>query len=643
MKRSPANRILAVFLAVLTVFGAFAFTAAYPTADAATINGRTVVWNDDLKWSLSSTGTLTVSGTGAIPENMPVTLTDNPTALPWEASKSKIKKIVVKKGVTELGCGCFRDMKNLTSVSLPSSLKTIDGYVFMNDTKLKTISIPSSVEYVDSFSFYLSGIENNSTYRKNEKLVIGDWLILVDPASPETKTKFTLSEAKIANGALSYLSALEQITIGAAVKHICDPQHLTSAPVKNYKVSSSNKNYSSDSKGVLYTKYKTVLLAYPSGKTAESFTVPSTVTTIGENAFFGAKLRSVKLPSKLTTIRNSAFCWCDNLSSAALPSGVTKIEAWAFAGTSLKTVTVPASVKTIGENAFGAYTLTKISVSSSSKNYSSKDGILFNKSKTTLICCPQAKQLTSYTVPKTVKKIGPFAFTGCTKLASVTLNSGLTSIGEEAFSDTGLKKVVMPSTVTSLGSRAFANCPLASVTLSKNLKSIPTACFIRCDALTSITIPASVTAIRSSAFYWSGLKSIKIPDTVKTIGSSAFAGCMKLASVTLPKKLTSISSSLFANCSSLTSVTIPPTVTYIGDYAFAYSGIVTLKIPASVKTVGTEALPGSWDSNCKAVYIYNKSCKIRENTLMESAVVYGYKGSTAQTFAKNNGYKFKAL
>ena len=157
---------------------------------------------------------------------------------------------------------------------------------------------------------------------------------------------------------------------------------------------------------------------------------------------------------------------------------VTSIGVRAFMNCSgLTSVTIPNSVTFIGDKAFSCSRLENINVDSENDNFSSLDGILYNKDVTNLICCPEAK--TSVTIPNSVTSIGEYAFCGC-RLTSVTI----------------------PNSVTSIGASAFYECrSLTSVTIPNSVTSIENSTFRNCSRLTSVTIPNSVTSIGYNAFY----------------------------------------------------------------------------------------------------------------------------------------------
>ena len=188
----------------------------------------------------------------------------------------------------------------------------------------------------------------------------------------------------------------------------------------------------------------------------------------------------------------------------------------------------------------------------------------------------------------TVTSIGANAFDMCSNLTSVTIPDSVTSIGNCAFSDTGLTSITIPDSVTSIGAVAFSKCrSLTSITIPKSVTSIGNYAFSD-TGLTSITIPDSVTSIGDSAFTYSySLTSVTLPDSVTSIGNYAFSHT-GLTSITIPDSVTNIGIGVF-EWSELTSATIPGSVTSIGDRAFGSTDLTSITIPDGVKSIGEEA------------------------------------------------------
>ena len=197
-----------------------------------------------------------------------------------------------------------------------------------------------------------------------------------------------------------------------------------------------------------------------------SITIPNSVTSIGDDAFGGCSLTSITIPNSVTSIGGSAFCYCLSLTSVTIPNSVTKIGNGAFSGCS---------------------SLTSINVDSNNPNYSSVDGVLFNKDKTTLVAYPGGKQ-GAYTIPNSVTSIENDTFSGCYSLTSITIPNSVTSIGWYAFYGcSSLNSITIPNSVTSIGVAAFGNCfSLTSITIGNSVTSIREWAFDGCDKLVDV-------------------------------------------------------------------------------------------------------------------------------------------------------------
>ena len=219
----------------------------------------------------------------------------------------------------------------------------------------------------------------------------------------------------------------------------------------------------------------------------KSVIIEDGVTTIGDCAFdCWDALTSVTLPDSVTTIGNQAFDDCTSLTSITIPSSVTSIENYAFGGcVSLTSVTIPSSVTKIGNYAF-AGSDAAVNVASGNKNYSSENGVLYNKQKTVLLYGGPCKG--TFKIPNGVTSIDEGAFESCERLVGITIPKSVTHIGQYAFAGCWrLRDITLPSSMTEIEEGVFSDCEsLASITIPKSVTNIVGYAFYACDNLTDV-------------------------------------------------------------------------------------------------------------------------------------------------------------
>ena len=262
-------------------------------------------------------------------------------------------------------------------------------------------------------------------------------------------------------------------------------------------------------------------------KPTGTLTIPATVTN--ESTEYS-----------VTSIGSSAFSRCSQLTAVTIPEGVATIGSSAFEScSSLTAVTIPASVTNIGSWVFDyCSALTAIHVAEGNTAYSSEDGVLFNKDKTTLVCYPIGKTETTYTVPATVTTIETSAFEDCTALTQVTLPEGLTNISNMSFEGcAALAQINLPNSLTSIANRAFYGCTsLTEVTLPDGLTKIEFYTFYDCSALEKVTLPEGITYIGNEAFKnCSALTEMTVlATTPPTLGTDVFLNVSRTIPVYVP-------------------------------------------------------------------------------------------------------------
>ena len=327
-------------------------------------------------------------------------------------------------------------------------------------------------------------------------------------------------------------------------------------------------------------------------------TIPDSVTIIGNYAFWNSSsLISMTIPDSITSIGNMAFYNCMALTELTMPNSVTSIGNSAFRiCSSLKELTIPDSVTYIGDRAFSSCSnLTKLTISNS----------VISVGKETFWKC---FSLTSLTIPDSVTTIGDNAFSECSSLTSLTIPNSVTSIGDSAFYEcSSLTSLTIPNSITTVGSNPFRGLTLQLDNRSPHFYVEDNVLFTAdksqliayCSSQTSYSIPNSVTSIGDSAFSsCESLTTLTIPNSVTSIGGRAFLGCRSLTALTIPDSVTSIGDGAFVRCSNLTTLTIPYSVTTIGDNAFSWcSSLISLTIPESVISIGRGALYGCKNLN----------------------------------------------
>ena len=386
------------------------------------------------------------------------------------------KSVTIKNGTVGIADFAFYDCPSLTSVTIPNSVTSMGEQAFGECVSLLGITIPNGVTSIDEYTFY------NCTS-------------LTSVTIPNRVTS-------IGNHAFKECASLASITIPGSITEIGYEAFMGCTSLKSVTIPASVLSIDSEAFGYIdrdekiddfkidYVKYtEGHRYAARNGFTEEVYFATSELDD-GSLRITGYidNLSSVSLiiPSeingkKVTGIGGQAFEGCTGLANITIPDSVTEIGLEAFSGcTSLTNITIPDSVTEIGSSAFsGCSSLTAIDVEVGNNNYTSVNGVLFNKGKTELICYPAGKTDKSYNIPNSVTSIGYSAFIDCTSITSITIPDSVTSIDSSAFGGcSSLKSITIPNSVTSIGYYAFYGC----------------------TSLTSVTIPKSVTDIDDWAF-----------------------------------------------------------------------------------------------------------------------------------------------
>ncbi len=417
--------------------------------------------------------------------------------------------------------------------------------------------------------------------------------------------------------------------------------------------------------------------AFLSCRNIKTVDIPNSVILIGESAFADCSgMTSITIPESVTQIDYDAFFGCDSLTEVTIPNSVTTLDDCVFFECQgLTTINIGSSVNSLSPSiVYYCSNLKEINVDADNDYYSSEDGVVYSKDKSTLIICPAAKtemaihasvtkigdyafyfgslrtidipnsvveigdaafcncrDLTMLTIPASMTTIGEGVFGGCLSLKSVDIGNSLTEINNSVFSQcSSLTNIVIPNSVKKIGEKAFYNCTsLRSIDIPNSVTMIGESAFSGCSSLKSVDISNSATMIGESAFYsCTSLESVDIPDTVTVIGESAFSGCISLQSATLSKSLTTLPFELFSDCINLSSITIPDSVTYIGSSVFSNcTNLKSVFIGKSVDFIWANPFLGCYNLTNIEVDPAN------EYFCSENGVVYSFDKTTLVVFA----------
>ena len=504
----------------------------------------------------------------------------------------------------------FGDAEKTDTVIIPETVQKIGNYVFMNCEKIKNIKLPSNLKIIGKTCFQgcisLTGLFIPQSVESIGGGIFGDCDALQSVEIEDENNNFIFKDGilyDVKNGIL--VSAVNSLIPEKVIVDECTKTIDYSA------FADCNNLYEIEiPQGVVNIGEK----AFARLDNLKNIDIPDSVTNITTLAFYRCNgLVSVQVPGSVTAIKNGTFRECNNLKKVILNEGVAKIEGSAFVFcSSLEQIKLPQSLMSIGSGAFdnctslisvelpdnaiissdtfrGCKNLSKIVLSDTNNNYIVKNGILYNKNMTRILCYPAGIKDTEFFVPDTVKTIGDFAFYGTKALESINIPDSVTNIGTDAFGEcSGLKEVVIPDSVTSMGE----------------------AVFYKCTSLEKVKLSVNITSPNPAVFqYCSSLKEVVLPESMKFISFFMFSYCKEITNIVLPDKLNSVLRSAFQNCDKLKNITVPKNVTTIQDYAFGY-------------------------------YYDEQSATYKK---YDDFTISGYAGSKAQEYAEANGIRFIEL
>lgn len=446
----------------------------------------------------------------------------------YSAEPISPSNIILEEGITNIPDGLYKYNEEITTVKIPKSVTSIGSSAFEGCTNLKAVDIPSGVTSIGYNAFYRCSNLKNITL----------------PSNLTTLGSYAFYECKN----LKTITIPSNVTtIGSDTFNGCSNLETVSLPSSLQKISSN---------------------AFSGCTCLQSVTIPDGVTTIGEYAFGGCKsLKSLSLPSKLTSIGSGAFGGCKSLETVTLPSSLTSL--------------ADGNVFTSCDN------LKSIFVEEGNTNYTSIDGVLYNKRVTRLLAFPAGKEMVD--IPESVKYIGKWAFYGCIKLTNVVLPSNITSLGESAFSSSSIESIEFSSNMTSLGPYSFQGCNnLENVIIPSTIKDMGYGAFYYCRGLKKVVIEGATSIGYDTFMNCTNLVEVSLPSTLTTLSNNVFYGCTSLLSITIPSSITSLSAEPFRGASNLSSIEVDAgNTTYksIDGVVYTKDGTTLLRCPEGKKSV----------------------------------------------------------
>ncbi|MFH6936369.1 leucine-rich repeat domain-containing protein [Flavobacterium sp. FlaQc-30] len=314
---------------------------------------------------------------------------------------NELKSITIPEGMTSIGESAFKNCENLEFIIIPNSITVIKEHAFERCKSLKSVIIPNNILQIEKYAFY------ECFNLKNVQLGSG--------------------LNKIGDCAFRACHNLASITIPKSIKDIGDIAFRECYNMQNYEVEKGNTQFGSIN-GVLFNKKQDTLIAYPNGKKGK-YTIPNGTVVIGNSAFACCTINSIYIPKTVKIIKGDAFRYCHNLNKLKIPDSVEEIGVLSFANcNSLERIKLGNSISDVNMYILSENkNLLKIKISNKNLKFSSKNGILYNKSRDTLVMYPKGKK-GGFIIPENINCIKKGAFESCKGLTKIVIPESVTTI-----------------------------------------------------------------------------------------------------------------------------------------------------------------------------------------------------------------------
>ncbi len=468
-----------------------------------------------------------------------------------------VQIIDLHSDITSVGEKAFKDCTALKEVEDTKSLDTIGVSAFEGCIAMESFELPDNVTAVPERCFFGATALAEVEAHNNLKSVAKDAF---------TGTKW---ENEKEDGPLNFGRVL--YSFKGTVKDVVIPEGVSI--IEDYVFIG---NDSMETLTLGFDVEEIGEYAFQNCVNLKTVTTNEALGVIAAGTFKGCvSLESIDLSeTTVATIGYQAFSDCVSLAEIKLSETLSEIGEYAFQGTAITSIEFLKNVNSVSANAFlNAETLENISVVDNNKEFTSIDGVLYNKKVKALICVPAAIS-GEFTLPASVEEIRDEAFYG-SNVTEVKLadESALKYIGISAFENSSIESVIIPAKIEKLNANTFKNATkLSNVTFEEGITYIGAGAFEGAVALEEIKLPESLVKVGNSAFKNAGLKSVNTGDGLAEISSNAFADNKALTDLYIGKNVEKIGENAFANAKSLVAVNLPASLIYFNANAFVGNG-----------------------------------------------------------------------
>ncbi len=482
-----------------------------------------------------------------------------------------MEKVELHNNITVIGDNAFKGCTALKEIDGISAIERLGVSTFEGCTSLEYFKVPDNLTEIPARCFAdctsLTEIEEHKNMKSVEKdsFVGSAW----ENAMPDGP----LSLGRIL---YSYKGAVKDMVIPEGVSIIEDYAFLGCESMETLELG--------------YDVEEIGLYAFQNCVNLKSVKVNDAMGLVSAGAFKGCSaLQSIDFSeSTLAMVGYEAFADCTSLKEVKLAETLSEVADYAFANTQISTIDFGKNVNTVGSHSFlNASKLESITVVDKNKNYSSVDGVLYNKKGTELVVFPAAKTGT-FELPQAVEKICDNAFFGSAiSVVKLADEPALREIGISAFENSVITEFTIPANVSKLNNATFKNAAkLAKITIEEGLTYIGASAFEGCASLVDVTLPASVYTIANGAFKNTGLKSVAVGDGVAEIAAEAFAGNKTLTKVVLGKNVEKLGIDAFKDCVALKSINLGASVKDINSKSFSgCTALATITVDKDNKNI----------------------------------------------------------